>query len=110
MHCPMGEERVWQRRTHQSFPRSYWINYCQGAIQRQPLDSSCLIGDMKKALAERILNTEMDVRLVKAAEAGIPNHRNGGSDKTVLTRRGDGAVDLPRSTWPLRSCADVVTH
>lgn len=56
------------------------------------LDSGGLIGDLKKALAERMLNAEMDAHLEGEAEAGVSNHRNGSSSKTVLTP--DGAIEL----------------
>lgn len=56
------------------------------------LDSGGLIGELKKALAERMLNAEMDVHLEGEAEAGLSNHRNGSSTKTVLTP--DGAIEL----------------
>lgn len=36
-----------------------------------------------------MLNAEMDVHLAKETEAGIANHRNGTSDKAVLTPEGD---------------------
>lgn len=60
------------------------------------LDSGGLIGDLKKALAERMLNAEMDVHLEAEAEAGVPNHRNGTSSKTVLTPDGALELSIPR--------------
>jgi len=56
------------------------------------VDSGGLIGELKKALAERMLNAEMDVHLDGEAQAGLSNHRNGSSPKTVLTP--DGAFEL----------------
>ncbi len=56
------------------------------------LDSDGLIGELKKALAERMPNAEMDVHLDGEAQAGLSNHRNGSSPKTVLTP--DGVIDL----------------
>jgi len=50
------------------------------------LSSEGLFGDLKKALAERMLDAEMDVHL--DGEGGADNHRNGHSRKTVLG--GDG--------------------
>jgi putative transposase len=63
-----------------------------GRDPKSALDSSGLIGDLKKALAERMLNAEMDVHLDSEAQAGTGNHRNGHSSKTVLTP--EGALDL----------------
>ena len=56
------------------------------------LRSDGLLGELKKALAERMLNAEMDVHLDSPAEQDAGNHRNGSSQKTVLS--GDGALDL----------------
>jgi putative transposase len=56
------------------------------------LESGGLIGDLKKALAERMLNAEMDVHLGSDGEVAAGNHRNGSSAKTVLTP--DGAIEL----------------
>jgi putative transposase len=38
-----------------------------------------LLADLKKALAERMLNAEMDVHLEQPGEADAGNHRNGSS-------------------------------
>ena len=56
------------------------------------LRSDGLLGELKKALAERMLNAEMDVHLDSPAEQDAGNHRNGSSQKTVLS--GDGALEL----------------
>jgi putative transposase len=55
-------------------------------------DSTGLFGELKKALAERMLNAEMDHHLAQDAQQAAGNHRNGYSEKTVLT--GDGALPL----------------
>lgn len=60
------------------------------------LESGGLIGDLKKALAERMLNAEMDVHLAQEADAGLQNHRNGSSAKTVLTPDGTLELSIPR--------------
>jgi transposase-like protein len=62
---------------HTRDPNELLDQLLAGRDPRTALDSSGLIGDLKKALAERILNAEMDVHLAKEAEAGIPNHRDG---------------------------------
>lgn len=56
------------------------------------LESGGLIGELKKALAERMLNAGMDVHLAQEADAGLANHRNGSSGKMVLTP--DGTLEL----------------
>jgi len=78
------------------FPKELLDQLLSGRDPKTALDSSGLIGDLKKALAERMLNAEMDVHLAKEAEAGIPNHRNGTSDKTVLTPEGEMELSIPR--------------
>ena len=60
------------------------------------LSSQGLIGDLKKALAERMLQAEMDVHLDSEAEQAAGNHRNGSSDKTVLSEDGALTLSIPR--------------
>jgi putative transposase len=55
-----------------------------------------LLDELKKALAERILNAEMDVHLGQEAEQSAGNHRNGASPKTVLTDSGKLELAIPR--------------
>jgi putative transposase len=67
-----------------------------GRDPKTVLDSGGLIGDLRKALAERMLNAEMDVHLEQESEAGVANHRNGSSAKTVLTP--EAAITRARSS------------
>jgi putative transposase len=67
-----------------------------GRDPKTVLESGGLIGELKKALAERMLNAEMDVHLAQEAEAGVPNHRNGSSAKRVLTPEGALELSIPR--------------
>jgi transposase-like protein len=60
------------------------------------LTSGGLLGDLKKALAERMLNAEMDVHLDSEAEQEAGNHRNGSSGKTVLSDDGELVLSIPR--------------
>lgn len=55
-----------------------------------------LLGELKKALAERMLNAEMDVHLGQESEQSAGNHRNGSSAKTVLTEDGKLELSIPR--------------
>ena len=61
--------------------------------------SEGLLGELKKALAERVLNAEMDHHLADSTQDGVSegekagNHRNGYSKKTVLTE--NEAIELP---------------
>ena len=58
------------------------------------LDQGGLFDSLKKALAERALNAEMDHHLGGEAEAG--NSRNGYGRKTVITDSGKIEIDVPR--------------
>ncbi len=60
------------------------------------LSSEGLLGDLKKALAERILDAEMDVHLASEVEQTAGNHRNGRSNKRVLTEAGAIPLSIPR--------------
>jgi putative transposase len=56
-----------------------------------------LLDDLKKALSERILNTEIDEHLEDERDADGPgNRRNGHSTKTVLTGTSQMTVSIPR--------------
>jgi putative transposase len=55
-----------------------------------------LLDELKKALAERVLNAELDDHLDGEAAAGKPNHRNGYPKKTVLTETSKIAIKVPR--------------
>jgi putative transposase len=67
-----------------------------GRDPKTVLDSGGLIGELKKALAERMLNAEMDVHLEQLEQAEAGNHRNGTSSKTVLTPDGELTLSIPR--------------
>lgn len=60
------------------------------------LESDGLMGELKKALAERMLNAELDTHLGQDVEQGAGNHRNGSSPKTVLTPDGELTLAIPR--------------
>lgn len=58
------------------------------------LNTGGLLDALKKALAERALNAEMDYYLDDAGEAG--NTRNGYGRKTVTTGTGKVEIEVPR--------------
>lgn len=58
--------------------------------------SGGLIDDLKKRLAERMLNAEMDHHLGDGAERESGNHRNGFGTKRVLTESGKLDLAIPR--------------
>jgi putative transposase len=80
----------------EAFSKELLDQLLAGRDPKTVLDSGGLIGDLKKALAERMLNAEMDVHLEQEAEAGLKNHRNGTSPKTVLTPEGSLELSIPR--------------
>ena len=55
-----------------------------------------LFDELKKALAERVLNAELDDHLDGEAAGGKSNHRNGYSKKTVLTETSKIDIKVPR--------------
>ena len=59
-------------------------------------ESGGLIDELKKRLAERMLNGEMDHHLGAPAEEEAGNHRNGHRSKTVLTDTGKLELSIPR--------------
>jgi putative transposase len=63
-----------------------------GADPLQAFQSGDRLQGLKKALAERILNAEMDHHLDTDEEVANGNHRNGHSRKQVITD--DGKLDL----------------
>ncbi|MDX1488909.1 MAG: IS256 family transposase, partial [Acidiferrobacterales bacterium] len=68
----------------------------KGQDPKSVLSSDGLLGDLKKALAERILDAEMDVHLASEEEQAAGNHRNGHSGKRVLTDSGAIPLSIPR--------------
>ncbi len=66
-----------------------------GGDAKAAFEKDGLLDELKKALAERILNAEMDHHL-GAGEDGGGNSRNGYGRKTVLTKRGKMVLDIPR--------------
>src|SRR5438552_11488811 len=64
-----------------------------GADPKTAFDPNGLLDDLKKALAERVLNAEMDHHLA-GEEPG--NRRNGYGKKTVITDTGQIELEVPR--------------
>src|SRR6201982_1961041 len=59
-------------------------------------ESGGLVDELKKRLAERILNGEMDHHLDGGGEEQAGNHRNGYGSKTVITDSGKLELAIPR--------------
>ena len=67
-----------------------------GADAKTAFDPSGLLDELKKALAERALNAEIDHHLEGEAVEGRSNSRNGYGKKTVLTDSGRMELEVPR--------------
>ena len=59
------------------------------------LRSDWHVGELKKALAERMLDAEMDVHLEGETGQEADNHRNGSSQKTVPSDDGGWVLRFP---------------
>ena len=84
------------KKDDEGFSKELLDQLLAGRDPKTVLDSGGLLGELKKALAERMLNAEMDVHLENEAEAGVANHSNGSSSKTVLTPDGSLELSIPR--------------
>ena len=67
-----------------------------GRDPKEVFSKDGLFDELKKALAERVLNAELDDHLDGHAAAGKANHRNGYSKKTVLTENAKLDLRIPR--------------
>src|SRR5918995_1104736 len=67
-----------------------------GRDPKEVFNKDGLFDELKKALAERVLNAELDDHLESGAPAGRRNHRNGHSKKTVLTETAKLDIRIPR--------------
>lgn len=82
------------RRKEPKIPDAILDQLLAGADAKTAFDPNGLLDELKKALAERALNAEMDYHL--AGEGGAGNGRNGYGSKTVLTDTGKLALEVPR--------------
>ncbi len=82
------------RRKEPRFPDAVLDQLLAGADAKTAFDQGGLLHELKKALAERALNAEMDHHL--AGEGGENNSRNGYGRKSVVTDTGRIALEVPR--------------
>ncbi|WP_211230777.1 transposase, partial [Novosphingobium acidiphilum] len=82
------------RRKAPAIPDDLLDQLLAGGDAAVALNSGELVNALKKALAERALNAEMDFHLGDEAEAD--NTRNGYGRKTVSTATGKIEIDVPR--------------
>ena len=81
------------RRKEPRIPDAILDQLLAGADPKTAFDPNGLLDDLKKALAERALNAEMDHHLARE-EPG--NSRNGYGHKTVITDTGKLDLQIPR--------------
>jgi putative transposase len=82
------------RRRQPVIPDALLDQLLAGADAKTAFDKDGLLDELKKALAERALNAELDHHL--EAGEGDGNRRNGYGQKTVLTGTGKIALAVPR--------------
>src|SRR5215212_5791534 len=82
------------RRKEPHIPDAILDQLLAGADPKTAFDPNGLLDGLKKALAERALNAEMDHHL--AGEGGAGNARNGYGRKTVVTDTGKLDLQIPR--------------
>jgi putative transposase len=82
------------RRKEPAIPAELLDQLLAGTDAASALDQGGLLDSLKKALAERALNAEMDHHLGHEEQVG--NSRNGYGSKTVITDTGKIAIDVPR--------------
>jgi putative transposase len=82
------------RRKEPRIPDAILDQLLAGADAKTAFDQGGLLDELKKALAERALNAEMDHHL--AGEGGEGNSRNGYGRKSVVTDTGRIALEVPR--------------
>ena len=96
------------RRKEPIIPDAILDQLLGGADAKSAFENNGLLDQLKKALAARALNAEMDVHL--ADDSGAGNTRNGYGKKTVLTDSGSLEFSIPRVSvlikrfWASMSC------
>jgi len=82
------------RRKEPQIPDAVLDQLLSGMAASTAFDRGGLLDQLKKALAERALNAEMDHHL--AGDGGAGNSRNGYGRKSVVTDSGRIALEVPR--------------
>jgi putative transposase len=81
------------RRKEPKIPDAILDQLLAGADPKTAFDPNGLLDELKKALAERALNAEMDHHL---ASEEVDNRRNGYGRKTVVSDTGKIELEVPR--------------
>ena len=91
------------RRKEPAIPAYLLDQLLTGTNAATALDQGGLLDSLKKALAERALNAEMDHHLCGEAEAG--NNRNGFGRKTVIADSGKTIRHVVNIMGRTRTCS-----
>ena len=95
------------RRKQPAIPDALLDQLLDGSDPRTAFNPDGILDALKKALAERMLNAEMDQHLSSEVSDGRANTRNGYGQKMVLTDTGRLALHIPReSPGHVRSAVD----
>src|SRR5512144_2954376 len=84
------------RRKQPVIPDQVLDQLLAGADAKAAFEKDGLLDELKKALAERVLNAEMDHHLETGEADGRTNSRNGYGKKTVLTDTGRLGLEVSR--------------
>ena len=99
------------RRKQPSIPDQLLDQLLAGADPKSAFAKDGLLDELKKALAERALNAEMDHHLESGEPDGRPNTRNGYGRKTALTDLFFvNRTTIPWPPEPLRMVAGAAIH
>jgi putative transposase len=93
------------RRKQPRIPDAILDQLLAGADLKTAFDPNGLLDDLKKALAERALNAEIDHHLARD-ETG--NSRSGYGRKTVVTDTGKLDLQIPRDRQASWACRKVL--
>src|SRR3954447_11713984 len=81
---------------HMAIEKDLLDQLLAGRDPKELFNKDGLVDELKKALSERILNTEIDEHLDDDSGNGKSNHRNGYSKKSVLTGTSKMTLAVPR--------------
>jgi hypothetical protein len=81
---------------HMAIEKDLLDQLLAGRDPKDVFNKDGLVDELKKALSERILNTELDEHLDSDGAEGKSNHRNGYSKKSVLTGTSKKTLSVPR--------------
>src|SRR5258708_11998442 len=81
---------------HMAIEKDLLEALCAGRDPNDVFNKDGLVDELKKALSERILNTELDEHLDSDDAEAKSNHRNGYSKKSVLTGTSKMTLSVPR--------------